>query len=378
MPSLRFFWIVALVFFCATGYSQAIYNGGNGDGFSLSSFSQAANPLLSLYQGGSADGFALNSFAQADNVLINIYQGGLADGFALANFAQADNVLYNIYGGGLADGFALSNFAQADNVLYAIYGGGIADGFALNNFAQADNVLYAIYAGGIADGFALNNFAQANNILYDIYKGGVADGFALAHLGSIGGEVPLPVTLVSFDGRFQDYVVLLTWKTASEIDNDYFLLERSPDGATFTSLYRATGAGTSSVAHTYSYADEAPFSGLNYYRLKQVDFDGGFNYSKLISVYAETRSIPTLHVYPNPSPKSATVRIQLTAVSDGTPVEVNIVNAIGERIGSLTGTTDSDGLVTIPDAIASKLSGGLYVVTVKAISKVYTVKWIVE
>jgi hypothetical protein len=85
---------------------------------------------------------------------------------------------------------------------------------------------------------------------------------------------PLPIKLVSFSGELQDKAISLNWQTATEINNDYFILERSADGINFEAIAEIDGAGNSTSARFYQYLDVEPFIGENYYRLKQVDFDG--------------------------------------------------------------------------------------------------------
>lgn len=88
------------------------------------------------------------------------------------------------------------------------------------------------------------------------------------------GSSPLPVVLKSFILNKQGERAVAKWKTASETNNDYFLLERSWDGLQFELLSRIKGAGTTSTPHQYQFTDDAPFLGTSYYRLTQIDFNG--------------------------------------------------------------------------------------------------------
>ncbi len=91
-------------------------------------------------------------------------------------------------------------------------------------------------------------------------------------------DVSLPVTLTEFRGYQKEKVAELTWKTAMELDNDYFTLERSSDGRNFQALGQINGQGSSLSSTQYSYTDVEPLKGANYYRLKQTDFDGTETY----------------------------------------------------------------------------------------------------
>jgi len=109
----------------------------------------------------------------------------------------------------------------------------------------------------------------------------------------------LPVELVYFKGSKDDGGVLLNWRTASEKNNAYFQIEHSNDGIHFQSLGRIDGAGNSAAIRNYAFRDLNPFGADNYYRLKQVDFDGKFAYSNIVQIKV-ARSID-VELYPNPT-----------------------------------------------------------------------------
>ncbi|MEK6828808.1 MAG: hypothetical protein AABY15_01690 [Nanoarchaeota archaeon] len=95
----------------------------------------------------------------------------------------------------------------------------------------------------------------------------------------------LPIELLYFVGvKEQDGRNLLKWVTASEMSNDYFSIERSDDGEMFEEINRVDGAGNSSSELSYYVYDNNPIKGYNYYRLKQVDYNGDFEYSKTIVI----------------------------------------------------------------------------------------------
>lgn len=112
---------------------------------------------------------------------------------------------------------------------------------------------------------------------------------------------PLPVELVSFTGEVVENGVQLTWETASELNNDFFTVERSETGEVFSGVGKVKGAGTTNQENTYSLIDYNPMYGTAYYRLKQTDFDGTFTYSKIISITYEGPTVAVLDVYPNPT-----------------------------------------------------------------------------
>lgn len=96
---------------------------------------------------------------------------------------------------------------------------------------------------------------------------------------------PLPITLISFSGVLEkDNQINLAWQTASEVNNDYFSIERSSNGIQFAGIGTVRGNGTSNRLNSYSFRDNSPRSGLNYYRLVQYDFDGQNSTSEIIVI----------------------------------------------------------------------------------------------
>lgn len=110
----------------------------------------------------------------------------------------------------------------------------------------------------------------------------------------------LPVELVYFDGENNGNSNLLEWETASEINNEYFLIEKSDKGENFESFATVEGAGNSNTLRSYSYTDQNPYEGITYYRLIQFDFDGKKEVYKPIAVKSSFNDQP-MSAYPNPT-----------------------------------------------------------------------------
>ena len=112
---------------------------------------------------------------------------------------------------------------------------------------------------------------------------------------------PLPIKMVAFElNKHFDQAVQLRWTTSAEINNDFFEVQRSTDGVNWMKREELKGAGNSSQLVQYSFHDKVDFSGWVYYRIKQVDFDGAFEYSDTKAIEI---NINTYHntIYPNPS-----------------------------------------------------------------------------
>jgi len=140
--------------------------------------------------------------------------------------------------------------------------------------------------------------ATENGVSFAQFDGitSFSGGTGIAGVG--GGTSPLPVELLHFNAKAVDNNVQLNWATASETDNDYFQVERSADGRTFSTIAMVNGAGTTNTLQSYEAMDKSPVLGDNYYRLMQVDFDGTATYSDI--VIANISADKEIKVYPVP------------------------------------------------------------------------------
>lgn len=114
-------------------------------------------------------------------------------------------------------------------------------------------------------------------------------------------STPLPIELVSFEAKKESGGVYLSWKTATETNNDYFTIESSTNGVDFSSVANIKGAGNSNQMLTYSYSDINVETIGVYYRLKQTDYDGKYSYSSMVYVAAPQMEAGNILVFPNPS-----------------------------------------------------------------------------
>jgi len=155
-------------------------------------------------------------------------------------------------------------------------------------------------------------------------------------------QTVLPVTLTRFSATElpEQKQVLLSWATASEVDNAYFAVERSVNGSTFETLGRVAGAGSSNNPHAYTYVDEAPSASLAYYRLRQTDFDGSVTYSPTVVLTA--RSVATDWLQPLAAPRNYAVRGSLGGSS-----QLAVLDVLGRPLFTQT-LTASPALVALP------------------------------
>ena len=116
------------------------------------------------------------------------------------------------------------------------------------------------------------------------------------------------MALIAFEGKAMGEGVQLDWTTATEHDNDLFVIERSMDGDAFVAVGTLDGAGTTQQETRYQFLDRSPLHGINYYRLKQVDLDGHAEYSEVRPVFFRAEEGPLMMV---PNPGTDMVRVLL-------------------------------------------------------------------
>jgi len=145
-------------------------------------------------------------------------------------------------------------------------------------------------------------------------------------------DCPLPVELVRFNANAKDNRILLDWQTASERNNDGFIIEKGDKtayGMEWNRFGFIQGNGTTQEAQTYSFIDQRPEEGFNYYRLKQMDFDGAYEYSSIIAVdYDKEAGSAPIAIFPNPAKGELIVE---NGVGQAT-----IFNVLGKPVKQLT------------------------------------------
>ncbi len=167
---------------------------------------------------------------------------------------------------------------------------------------------------------------------------------------------PMPVELLSFKAKYTNGVVKLSWATASEYNNNRFEVEHSTDGRNFTTIGEVAGNGNSNSKLTYSFTDEDAKTGINYYRLRQVDHDGAFEYSKTVALKVTASSSKTIaQVYPTVATTFVTVDIAPAAGA----CNITITDAAGRQVAQLSHVAGNGQQVS-----TQNLSTGVYFVTI--------------
>lgn len=173
-----------------------------------------------------------------------------------------------------------SNVQVGDFLIRASINGGST--WETINSTFTPTTTFTFYGGTLS-----NDFDDQESVLIQIYKpttaGDNANNIRVDN-AILTGDAILPVSLIDFIGKNGSNDILLSWSTATEKNNDYMAIERSVDGNNFSEIGRVKGAGSSLERIDYSFIDRFPYAGTNYYRLRQVDYDGTSTYHKVIAV----------------------------------------------------------------------------------------------
>lgn len=184
------------------------------------------------------------------------------------------------------------------------------------------------------------------------------NGIACCSGFTVGGEGLLPVELVYFNANQQQTSTLLTWQTASELNNSHFAIERSTNGTAYREIGIVRGNGTSYALNDYRFVDERPAPGTNYYRLRQIDFDGNFEYSRVVTVNFGERDGEVL-LYPTLANDEVMLQFSNPTVSNGTIL-------LYTQNGRLVRTIDFEEETTEVRMDVSTLPSGNYYVRVQS------------
>ena len=195
-------------------------------------------------------------------------------------------------------------------------------------------------------------------------------GFSSGNLGLIYKYLDttiVPVEFISFDGTIENNIVVLTWQTASELNNRGFQIEKSFNNANWLNIGLVEGNGTTTNPNTYTFIDDLflnhnPNHNL-FYRLKQIDYDGSFKYSRVIEI--EVLNPTDYILYQNfPNPFNPTTTIKFDLPKDGL-VTLEVYDILGRKITTLINEQRIAGRYE-QTFDASSLVSGVYVYKINA------------
>ena len=191
-------------------------------------------------------------------------------------------------------------------------------------------------------------------------------------------DIGLPVELVNFKVIQDKDKNLIKWETASEINNDYFEIEKSKDGVNFEVLINIKGKGNYSNLSNYSAEDFSPFSNQTYYRLKQVDFDGTVSYSNIIVVNSEVDSENKISVFPNPMNENQNLAITFSDLKDNSEILVIVRDITGKEFYSKVKIINQEENVVFSIDLEQRLTPGIYIITGSVDNSLFNKKLIVQ
>lgn len=172
----------------------------------------------------------------------------------------------------------------------------------------------------------------------------------------------LPVELVTYSGYYDDSKdhSVLNWETATELNNDYFSIYRSNNGNQFDLIGTVNGQGTTNQTTEYQFIDSLPRYGINYYMLKQHDFDGQVEELGIISILKEGEANSI--IYPNPVSKDGKINIQMNTSVDEV-VLISVYDNMGKKVNELD-TKVIKGINTIQLNLPNSIKSGTYIISI--------------
>lgn len=184
--------------------------------------------------------------------------------------------------------------------------------------------------------------------------------------------VVLPVVWASFSTYLKEDAVLLEWETTLEWDSYLFEVEHSVDGASFETIGEVAGQGTSATPKYYTFLHDKAATGVNYYRLKQIDYDGTFVYSVIRKQYVQLAN--DVRLTPNPV-SAGTVFIDYTTEREE-QMYISLYNAAGEKLRNWSEETVLGTQRWSLDV--STLFPGMYIVYINSASRQYHQRFFVS
>ena len=226
--------------------------------------------------------------------------------------------------------------------------------------------------------------AKTNSVVYNYADGAMpnSSGWRNSYrpnmrFGFSGGG-SLPIELIDFNAIMNEDRVEISWTTASEINNNYFIVERSDDAIDWVEVIKVSGAGNSVSIIDYFEIDNDPLRGLSYYRLTQVDFDGEQETFNIIPVENAIKGEGIMNIYPNPVNKGECISLSFESLHrDKQEILVVLRDIRGNEAYSIIKFVDcEDGLVVID--IPHHLTSGTYLVVATSENLLYSKKIIIK
>jgi uncharacterized delta-60 repeat protein len=335
------------------GIKQIFAQGGNTSQFALArynidgnldnSFSSDGKQLTTINENAYANSIAVqpdgkivvggntsfDSETATDFVLARYDKNGSLDN----NFGEGNTGIETTYFGSV---YKFSNpiVIQGDGKI--ILAGGNDGNFAIARYTNSgvldntfgDNGIQVTEASPAED--RIEGLALGNEKLYAAGYGQYPGNLGVVASYLLAGEGPVPVSLIGFTGTLKANTVYLQWTITNEHNLSSYIIERSNDAHNFSSIGSVSTAGNSGLNKSYSIIDQQPLKGTNFYRLKMLDLDNKFSYSKIVAVKMNESSM-ALQLFPNPA--KDILFVQADGKQEHTiHTTVDIKDAIGRRV----------------------------------------------
>ena len=219
------------------------------------------------------------------------------------------------------------------------------------SFVRANPTEVAHFNGSIWDSYKLATISGS-----DPYTA-TASGFTTFSPFTVANQNALSAELTDVNVKVKGNTSLLSWQTASEKDNALFQIERASNATDFSPIGEVKGSGNSTAAKNYTFTDVAPLSGVNYYRLKAIDYTGAATLSKVVSVNFSSKNDTKIAVYPNPT--RDVLRVDVNATEAATTL-VQVSDLMGRVVLSQSVTVNK-GANLLPFSVSSLPSGTYFV-----------------
>jgi hypothetical protein len=187
-----------------------------------------------------------------------------------------------------------------------------------------------------------------------------------------GGGNPLPIQMSSFSALLQNKKVNVNWTTQTEVNNDFFTVERSADNVAFTPIGTVDGSGNSSETRNYAFTDNQPLKGVSYYRISQTDYDGRVSRTNAVAV--NNKVSLSFAIYPNPATSG---RVKLRYEDMSTNMNISVQDITGRVIPCDKTLQDNGDIDLVIDERFTE-RGGIFIITATDGAQSYKQKLIVN
>jgi len=302
--------------------------------------------------------------------------GGLVWEYAGISLAIAKKLaaIVPICGASYPYGNLTKNMADADLPVWAThnsndptvpYQNTVAYVDGINSFNPTPRARLTTSPGGSSGHDAWTATYDPNSTLFD---GGNIYTWMLTN--SRAANIPLPVSITNYTATATNGKISVNWTTTFEQNNDHFTIERSSDGVNFTKLGEVKSENPP-AGKSYTFEDQSPLTGSNFYRLSQTDIDGKITYFEIKKVDLGTLADKTVKIFPNPANEKITLEMQNSVKGK---INVSILNTSGKKVKTVELTKRSDYIQQ--SILLNGIPAGYYILEIKADNYSYSASFI--